>query len=848
MVYLPRRRGHGFRPGNLFSNLNQQKLMTYAVTGIIALVVFGFIAAFALFAYFGSKLPSPGKLSQVRGASTVFYDRNNKPVYELFEDKNRVPIAFKDISKYLKQGTVAVEDKRFYTHKGISEFGILRAFLSTAMGSTQGGSTITQQLIKNVLLTSERTLPRKIKEAILAIEVERKYTKDQILEMYLNENPYGGTFYGVGSASRGYFGKDPKDLNLAQSAFLAGLPQNPSMYSPFIGEKDLWKGRSKDVLRRMREDKYITKDEEKSAVAQIEKMKFTTPKDSNAIPPHFVFYAKNEVDSKLGDKVLANGAKVRTTVDAGLQKKVQEIVKEDIESLKKAKVGNGAVVVLDTKTGDILAMVGSYDFNNEEYGKFNVAVDGLRQPGSALKPIEYAVAFEKGYTPATVIMDVKTVFPNQGDEDYTPVNYDGKYKGPVQIRFALANSLNVPAVKMLAMTGLRDFLQKGYDMGLSTMSPTQANMDNLGLSASLGGGSATLLELTSAYSVFARGGTYMETRSIQEISDFNDKKIFKQSKPKKKEVLSEEVSFLISHILSDNIARSDAFGTNSLLNIPGKTVAVKTGTTNDKRDNWAVGYTNEVTVGVWVGNNDNSPMDEVIASGTTGASSIWHKVMVEALKDYKDGIMEKPDKVKAVEVDSVLGGLPKDDGSKRSEYFVEGTEPKDVASFYKKLKISKSNGKLASDSEIKSGDYDEKDCIVITEKDPISADGKNRWQEAIDEWIKSQGDDKYKCTTETSDAKSEGLSVSINSPGDKSRVDSNNVEIHARINSGEPIKRIKIFVNGEEKKTIEGNNKEIKETINIPDGAHKIRVQAWNDKEKDAVADIQIGVNKNWDQ
>ena len=509
-------------------------------------------------------------------------------------------------------------------------------------------------------------------------------------------------------------------------------------------------------------------------------------------------------------------------------------------------VGNGAVVALKPDTGEIITYVGSYDYSNEEYGKYDVVSQGFRQPGSALKPIEYAVALQKGYTPSTVIMDLKTVFPNQGGEDYTPENYDLKYRGPVQMRFALGNSLNVPAVKMLAMIGLRDFLQMAYDMGLESLEPTQENIDNLGLSASLGGGETTLLQLSSAFGVFANEGKKVDSTSILEITDYKGKKIYKSNKEKSEQVVSPEISFIISHIISDNNARLETFGPNSYLNIPGKTVAVKTGTTNDKRDNWAVGYTTSIVMGVWVGNNDNSTMNQQIASGATGASPIWHNFMIELLNKYDDGIMEKPDKVKPLTIDAFLGGLPRDGSPTRSEYYVEGTEPTDVSPFYKKLKISKSTGKIANDIEVKSGNYDEKDFIVITENDPISTDGKNRWQEAIDAWAHSQGDEKYKYPTETSDANSENVVVSIKSPSNESTVNTNEVEVKAKITSISNIKEVKIFINDEEKKVIKGNTTEITEKYTLPDGKYSIKVSAVNEKDKSGDSTVKIGVNEQW--
>ncbi len=826
---------------------NKQKLILYGILGLIALTVVGFIFSFILFAWYAKDLPSPGKLSQVSGFSTVFYDRDGKVIYDMYKDKNRVPVKFSEISDDLKKATIAIEDKNFYKHGGISEAGIIRGLLINPIlkRRIEGGSTITQQLIKNVLLDSSRTFSRKIKEWILAISVEKKYTKDEILEMYLNEAPYGGSYWGIGSAARGYFDKEPKDLNLVESVILAGLPQSPTYYSPFIGEKDAWKGRATDVLRRMREDGYITKTQETTSLEKIKKFEFSTPYLSiNA--PHFVFYIKDQVEKEYGPKIIDQGIKIKTTLSLEVEKIVEKIVKEEIEKLKGFHATNSAVVVLDSQTSEILAMVGSYDFNNKEFGKFNAGL-GLRQPGSALKPIEYALAFEKGYTPATVIMDVKTVFPDQGGKEYIPDNYDSKFRGPIQLRFALGNSINIPAVKLQAIVGLKDFLTKASVMGLATLSPSEENLKRFGLSISLGGGEVTLVDLTKAYSVFARGGRAKDEQAILEISDYKKNNLFKKKNVKETTVLSPEISFLISHILSDNNARVEIFGPNSYLNIPGKTVAVKTGTTNDKRDNWAVGYTKSITVGVWVGNNDNTAMDPKISSGATGASPIFYRIMNELLKKYPDGIMDKPEKVKAVTIDSYLGGLPKEGGQTRSEYFIEGTEPKDIAPFYKKLKISKSNGKLANDIEIKNGNYEEKDFIVFTENDPVSSDGKNRWQEAINEWLKTQGDSKYHPPTEISDASADSVVVSIKSPDNEKTLNSNDVSINARITSVESIKNIKIYLNGSEVRNFNEDKKEVSENMNLSDGVYELKIVATNSKDKSGESTIKFGINKPWD-
>ena len=530
-----------------------------------------------------------------------------------------------------------------------------------------------------------------------------------------------------------------------------------------------------------------------------------------------------------------------------VQQTAEKIVKEEIGKLKDYNATNAAVVILDSKTGEILAMIGSYDFNDEKFGKFNSAL-GLRQPGSAMKPFTYGLAFEKGYTPSTVLMDVKTTFPNQGSEDYTPVNYDGKFRGPVQLRFALGNSINIPAVKLLAVLGLRDFLSKLNDLGLTTFAPTQENLKRFGLSLTLGGGETTLLKLTGAYATLATGGIKHELSSINDITDFKGKNIFKKGKAQEKKVFSPEVSFLVSHILSDNNARIEEFGPNSYLNVPGKTVSVKTGTTDDKRDNWAVGYTKSITVGVWVGNNDNSKMNPKIASGATGASPIWYRIMREVLKKYEDGIMDKPDKVKALTVDGFLGGLPKDGYPTRAEYYIDGTEPKDVSPYYKKIKISKSNGKLANEVEIKSGNYEEKDFIVITESDPVSTDGKNRWQEAINAWANSQGDSKFKPPTETSDASADSVIVSIKSPSNQTTVPFGNVNIKAKITSLDKLKNVKVKLNGEVKFDWNEDKKDIDETIPVPDGVYELQIIGTNEKDKQGESTIKFGVNKPWDE
>ncbi len=844
---LRRKGGWKLRFPNL-RNMNRQDLISFGLKASLVGVILAFVLGTATFAWFSRDLPSPGKLQERSGSSTVFLDRNDKVLFEMFEDKNRIPVDIEDIPDTLKQATIAIEDKNFYSHKGFSLWGYIRSALRiVTTGRVAGGSTLTQQLVKNVLLTSERTVTRKIKEVILAVEIERRYSKDEILEMYLNESAYGGTFYGVQSASKGYFDKDAKDLNLLESAIIAGLPQRPSVYSPYIGKQDAYKGRTKDVLRRMREDGYITEEEEEKALKDLEKVKF----EGNQLAiqaPHFVFYVREQVAEKFGEKILDEGIQIKTTLDLEAQDEAEDIVFEEIGELESSDVSNGAVVAIDSENGQILAMVGSYDYSDEDFGRYNVAT-ALRQPGSAVKPFTYATAFEQGYTPGSIIMDVSTEFPNQGGETYKPVNYDGKFRGPVSYRRALSNSLNIPAVKILAQVGIRNMMQTAYDMGIESFEPTDENVKRFGLSVTLGGGETSLLDLTNAFSTFARGGKYVEPTSILEIKDHKGKVIFEADEAKPREVIGEDVSFLISHILSDNNARAETFGTGSYLNIPGNTVAVKTGTTNDLRDNWAVGYTTSVTVGAWVGNNDNSPMNQNIASGVTGASPIWNGVMRTFLNlGYEDGIIDVPDNVIALQVDSLMGGLPYNGQATRSEYFIEGTEPQDTSPYYQKVKVSKAdNNKLANDIEIKSGEYDEKDYIVVTEEDPISSDGENRWQIGINAWATGQDDSRFKVPTEVSSEKGDGIVINFKEPKDKTKVNKNDVRIRASITSLHSLKKVELKVNGSVTKTWNSNQKDIDETINLSDGTYEIKVRAENSDGKIQESRVRIGVNVNWD-
>ena len=724
------------------------KLLAHLSTSMLFFVVGGILLTFAAVVFFATQIPSPDDLtSRSIAQATKIYDRDGELLYDIYSGQNRTPIKLESIPEHVKKATIAIEDKDFYEHGGFSIAGIARSVYELIINrQVQGGSTLTQQLVKNALLSGERTLPRKIKEFILAVQVERHYSKNEILEMYLNEIPYGGTAYGIEAASNLYFGKHTNELSLAEAALLAGLPQRPSVYSPYGSRPELAKERQKAVLRRMVEDEYISSDQAKAAEA--EELSYRTAQNEVGFKaPHFVLYVKEKLIEQFGDKLVEQGGlRVTTTLDYKLQEQTEKIVKDEVTKIASSKVGNGAAVVLDPKTGQILSMVGSKNYfaDSEPAGckegkscvfepNVNVAIRA-RQPGSATKPINYAKGLEKGYTANYTIVDVKTEFPGGDQPAYTPVNYDGRFHGPTQVRYTLGNSYNVPAVKMLALVGVKDVLDLGYRMGISTWEPTDENANSVGLSLTLGGREVRLLDLTSSFGVFANKGKQLDPVSILSVKDNKGKTLFEYKETEGRKVLDEGIAFIISDILADNGARTAAFGSNSVLNISGKTVAVKTGTTDEKRDNWTIGYTRSRVVGVWVGNNDNTPLDPKIASGVTGASPIWNKIMSLALRETPNEPFERPGNVNQIEVDGLMSGNPHPGSPTRREYFISGTEPKGESSAYQRGKVCRQNPhRLANDGE----DSEEKDVVILQENDPTGAD---KWQKGIDEWVLTSPD------------------------------------------------------------------------------------------------------------
>jgi len=848
----------------------QRKKKLYVLTYIASIALVGMVGGLfvivLVFAIFSRDLPNPNQLLERSfELSTRFYDKNGELLYEVYGDKNRTLVKIENVSPYVSQATLAAEDSEFYLHKGYSIRGIIRALRNTFFGEgLQGGSTLTQQAIKNTLLTQERTVVRKIKELILSLQLESRYSKDEILQMYLNESPYGGLNYGIYSAAKAYFNKDPKDLTMAESAYLSGLTQSPTYYSQFGANPEAGIERKNYVLYLMKERGWVEKDgkrhyitKEQYEQAKNEVLKFDTAR----IPieaPHFVYYVKQYLIDILGvEAVEMGGLKVKTSLDLKVQRLAQETVFSELDASKNLNVYNGAMVVLDPATGGILAMVGSKGYNldpepencvsggtGENSCKFDPYVNvtlASRQPGSAIKPVTYATMLSQGYTAAYPLLDVPTKFEGSApDKPYIPENYDGKFRGIISLRKALGNSINIAAVKALKIVGIGNMIDQAEKMGITTFK----DRSRYGLALTLGGGETKLLELTGAFSVFPAKGIYRQPTPVIEVTDQKGNIVYKPSQSEKR-ALSEEVSFLISDILSDDGARSDVFGAGSLLNISGRQVAVKTGTTDDKRDNYAIGFTPSVVAGVWVGNSNNEKMNPYIASGISGATPIWNKFMKEYLKDKPVEKFETPKTVKKVEVDKLTGGLPYKDNDKRNEWFAKNTEPTAVSDWYQRIEVCEIDGRRANDGCKDAGKTDTNDFIRVTAEFPY-------WQSAVDSWIKENynNDKKYFPPLMTSKLEFDGGEVSNKDEvhteivgledGD---VVSLNFRLNAEVSCYNDVEKVAFYMDeekiGEDSKEPFGYNLELK-TDKI--GTHTFKVTARDDEDNKGEYEIKLNV------
>lgn len=632
--------------------------------------------------YIFKDLPSPHDLTKKNQIlTTKIYDRTAKPLYSIYKDENRRLIKLEELPPQVTEATLAIEDADFYNHAGFSIKGILRAVkINLTEDKIQGGSTITQQLVKQTLLSSEKKFRRKIRELFLAIAVDATYEKNEILEMYFNQIPYGGSTYGIEEAAEKYFGKHAKELSLAEAALLAGIPASPTAYSPFGNSPELAISRQHEVLARMVKEGYITPEQSQAAIE--EPLKFVENK-TIIEAPHFVMYVRSILAEKFGEAMVSQGGlEVYTTLDLDLQNQAQQIVSDEIKDIKKFNITNGAALVTRPDDGEILAMVGSinyFDFKND--GQVNLT-NRLRQPGSSIKPLTYAIALENGYTPSTTIADEPITFQIPGSQPYSPKNYDGKFHGNVTVRQALANSYNIPAVKTLNAVGINRMIDKAQEMGISTWQ----DRSRFGLSLTLGGGEVYMTDMAQVYGTFANMGYTVPLNPLLLVKDSHGNVLYENpcikdiTKCPRKRTLDPRVAYQISDILSDNNARSAAFGPNSVLNIPGQEVAVKTGTTNNLKDNWTIGYTPDRLVATWVGNNNGAPMSYV-ASGITGASPIWNKIIRTQLDTDSPSAFKEPSDLKKVAVCTKTGTLPcAGCPSVKEEYFIPGTEPQKACS------------------------------------------------------------------------------------------------------------------------------------------------------------------------
>jgi 1A family penicillin-binding protein len=688
----------------------RNKLVFYSLLAV-------FFSGLALFAYLVRDLPSPTRLTSQENfaVGTQIFDRNGVLLYEIFAEENRIPIKIEDLPPHVLQATIAIEDKNFYRHSGFDIGGILRAVKNNFTGERlEGGSTITQQLVKNALLTPERTWSRKIKEVALSVMTEIIYSKEEILEMYLNYISYGGTAVGIESAANHYFDKSAKDLTISEAAVLAGLPQAPTTYSPFGSDPEIAQGRQAEVLRRMAEENFITPLQAEEAKAQPLNLAI---KKTDIKAPHFVFYVRDLLYEEYGEETVEKGGlRVTTTLDIDLQDAAQASLSAEVADLQRLRVGNGAAIITKPNTGEILAMVGSKNyFNNEEDGQVNVTL-ARRQPGSSIKPIVYATAFQqKTLNPGSLLLDIPTCIQQPNQPEYCPKNYTGDFKGPVTVRQSLGNSLNIPAVKTIETIGVETVIDQAEKMGITGWDDPSA----YGPSLALGGGEVRMVDMAQAFGVLANQGVKVPLTPILKIEDFTGE-VLKEIDTKQRKtsltslledpyaarngelsrVMDAAPAYLVSHILQDNQARTLAFGPNSELVIPDQIVSVKTGTTNDLKDNWTIGFTPEFLIVTWVGNNDNTPMSYV-ASGVTGAAPIFNDIMSYVLRDQEPTWQTKPPDI--LEGTVCPTGLPVELSRKRGDeeipceetneelYWTEG-EPSRSAKITKEIWINPETG------------------------------------------------------------------------------------------------------------------------------------------------------------
>ncbi|MBP9686734.1 MAG: penicillin-binding protein [Candidatus Doudnabacteria bacterium] len=723
-----------------WSTRNKRLLLSWAFRAF----AIGVALIAVMFIYFSFTLPDPNTLLQrTVPESTKIYDRNGELLYEIHGEAKRTLVQLDAISPFVKNATVAVEDKDFYKHNGISFRGILRSvWVDITSGSKQqGGSTITQQFVKNALLTKDKKLSRKLKEVILSIELEARYSKDQILQLYLNEIPYGRNAYGIEAAAKSYFSKSAKDLTLAESAYLAALPQSTTYYNPFGPNREALDRRQQTILGLMEAQGYITAVEKEAA--NQEKVAFTPPQNSLKAP-HFVLYVQDYLAEKFGEDSLEEGGlKVYTTLDLHLQTIAEEAIAERVEkNATTYNAHNAALVAIDPKTGQILSMVGSKDFFGESQpagckpGKdclfdpsVNVALS-LRQPGSSFKPYVYLTAFKKefGYSPASMLMDVTTNFGSYGGKSYIPKNYTGANFGPVSMRQALAGSLNIPAVKTLALVGVNNAIKTAKDLGITS------TFNDCGLSLVLGGCEVKLLDHTNAYATIGNGGVFNPATPILKIESRTGE-ILEEYTDKSQRAVDAEAVFELTSILTDNQARSYIFGINNPLTLPGRQLACKTGTTNEWRDGWTMCTTPSIAVGVWTGNNYAKEPMKRNADGVVVAAPIVNSFLKQALAGKPAEEFSQPQGIQRITVDSTSGKLPTSyTPQTKEEIFASYSTPTQYDDVHVVVRIDKTTG-LAATSNTPPENVEFRSYTVFRSERPDDA----AWEEPVRKWMENKG-------------------------------------------------------------------------------------------------------------
>ncbi len=827
----------------------RKKLPFNLVKAILTLSAFGIaflgIASIILLAWIAKDLPNPNRIiDRSIALSTKIYDRTGETLlYDVHGAEKRTFVSLTDIPKSLKEATLTAEDRKFYEHGGISITGIIRSFIkNVTTGSKVGGSTLTQQLIKNAILSPDKKYTRKIKEIILSYQIEKKFSKDEILQMYFNEIPYGSVAYGAEAAAQTYFGKSVKDISLAEAAILAALPQAPTYYSPYGSHTDALFDRQHWILDSMAELGYIT--EEEARLTKAEKIEFKK-RSENMMAPHFVMYVKEYLTQKYGDLVVEQeGLQVITTLDLYKQNIAEKVISEFAEkNAKNYNANNEALIALDPKTGQILAMVGSKDYFADPTpegctpGKdcvFDPQVNaGLRQrqPGSSFKPIVYTAAFKKGYTPQTVLYDVVTTFKNYDGKDYEPHNYDLKEHGPVTIRQALAGSLNIPAVKTIYLTGVDNVIDLAESLGYTTL----GDRSRFGLSLVLGGGEVKLLEHTNAFATLGREGEWHPPVAILEVKD-KDGNVLEEYKKKEKKVLATQFARQTNSILSDNSARAYIFGENNYLNLGARPVAAKTGTTNDYRDAWTIGYTPSLAAGVWVGNNNNGEMKRG-ADGSIVAAPIWHAFMSRVLGDTPIETFKEPDPVNTDK--PVLNGS-----------IAEGI----------KVKVNKLNGKLATnltpESQVEERTFRQVHNILyyINKDDPqgntppdLNDPQFQRWEDAVQRWAKENNIVSQDPPTEYDDSHSlaDQPNIQITSPRNGQTIDSRDFQATVDTSAPRGVKKVEYYLDGKllkEVTTPPFNLEVYIEDPNLRSGFYSLKAIAYDDIDNSQSDEIDLNL------